>query len=244
MFLQTEALSHRFADGTYGIREVTVGFEPAGLTVIAGRNGSGKTVLIRHLNGLLRPTSGSVCLSGRPVDSYGAAIGSRVGMVFQDAAAGIIGQSVAEDIAFGPENRGLSEPEIRERVEQSIRVLELEEYRHRDPHTLSGGEMRRLAIAGAYALLPQLLICDEPFTNLDYPGVVQVLSALLALKDRGCGIVVVTHEVEKILAHAERLMIMDAGRLVEDAAPGTLLPRLAIYGIRPSSSLGAMSWMP
>lgn len=243
MFLEAENLSHRLADGRYAIRDVSVGFDPGSLTVLAGKNGAGKTIFVRHLNGLLRPASGNVLLDGRPVSSYGSRIGTFVGMVFQDSDSQFVGQTVREDVAFGPENVLGDRSSIDRVVSDAVAALGLTGMESRDPHTLSGGEKRRLALAGVYALHPRIIICDEPFTNLDYPGVVQVARALLSLQARGCGIIVVTHEIEKILAHADRLVIFDSGRLVEDATPGELLSRIHLYGLRPARALASMTWL-
>jgi biotin transport system ATP-binding protein len=246
---ETRSLSHRFSDGTLALREVTLRLPFRGFTVIAGRNGAGKTLLSRHLVGLLRPTAGSVLLDGVPVGENTEAVRRRVGIVFQDPDSQFIGQTVAEDIAFGLEQRrsrdgGTPREAIEERVERVLRAFGLEEVRDRDPHTLSGGEKRRVAIAAVAVVEPQLLILDEPFANLDFPGVSSVLNRIVAVASAGTGVLLITHEVEKVLAHAERLIVFEEGSVAADDHPSTLLPKLGTWGLRkPPLPLSELTWI-
>ena len=136
-----------------------------------GRNGSGKTVLIKHLNGLLKPTGGEVLFQGRSVWEEGPWARGKIGMVFQDPDSCILGQSVWEDTAFGLENLGFPQEEIVERIEATLLRLNLWEKREYPPRLLSGGEKKKLTIAGSLVMRPEILIIDEPFVGLDYPGV-------------------------------------------------------------------------
>lgn len=230
--LTTKNLTHTFPDGTTGISDISLQINAGEFIIIAGANGSGKTVFIRHLNGLLTPTRGKVLIDGVPITKNITATRRKIGLIFQDSDSQIVGQTVAEDVAFGPENLNLSPPEVERAVTGSLRATGLEDLSGKDPRTLSGGQKKKLAIAGVLAMQPEILIFDEPFTGLDYPGVVQILQQIVQLHQVGRTILLVTHELEKVLAHAERLIILHQGRLVEDGAPQDVIYRAADYGVR------------
>lgn len=245
--LETKCLTHTFANGFTAIHDINLAIRPGEFVIIAGANGSGKTVLMRHFNGLLTPTQGTVLLQGRPIQDDLTAARKKVGLIFQNSDNQIVGQTIEEDVAFGPENLGLSRREIEKRVLQALEVVGLSEIPDHPPHNLSGGQKRKLAIAGILAMNPEIIVFDEPFTGLDYPGVLQVLTQLVALHQKGHTIILVTHELEKVLAHANRLMIMEKGQIVQDGHPETLMAKLETYGIhRPfgkDRSMKTMTWL-
>ena len=223
-FLRVEALRHAFADGTEGLKGLDLAIEEGEFLLIAGRNGSGKTLLARHLIGLSMPSSGRVLFRSQPLGKNLNALRRAVGYVFQDTDSQILGQTVAEDVAFGPANLGMSRPEIEKRVGESLARARLESAAGRRPETLSGGEKRRLAIAGVLAMGSECLILDEPFANLDYESVLDLLSLCSELKAGGKTLVIVTHELEKILDLADRLVILDGGLKVYDGGPDDPAP--------------------
>ena len=139
---------------------------------------------------------------------------------------------MAREIAFGPENLGLRGSSLAEQVAQTLDRFGLTSLAERHPLTLSGGERRRLALASIMVMQPKLLILDEPFMELDYPGIRDLLKVLLELHAAGQGICVITHDVGKILAHADRLVLMNRGRIVADGEPASLLPLLEVNGVR------------
>jgi len=245
--IEIENLSHRFEDGTLGLDRISLQIQEGAFVVIAGPNGSGKTTLIRHLNGLLLPTVGSVKLAGVPVRNDLLRARCLVGMMFQDADSQIVGETVYEDVAFGPENLRLDRNRIGQRVTQAIDAVGLTDLTDQSPHLLSGGEKRRLAIAGILAMEPRVIAFDEPFASLDYPGVKQVLKQILALHQSGHTILVITHDLEKVLAHADRLIIMQRGKIVKDGVPAEIVSAVEAYGVRtPCASLLGMevqSWL-
>lgn len=230
--IEIDRLSHRFADGTWGLREVSLAVEEGAFVVIAGENGSGKTTLLRHLNALLRPTAGSVRVAG--VDPARDPLRARllVGMLFQDAESQIVGETVREDVAFGPENLGLPRPEIERRVAAALARTGLAHLADRRPNFLSGGEKRRLTLAGVLAMEPRLVVCDEPFSSLDYAGVRGVLEALIALQGEGCTVIVTTHDLDKVLGHADRLVLMKQGRIFREGRPEEALASAAECGVK------------
>lgn len=246
-FIEFSNISHRFSDGSYGIRGISLSIEQGAFVVVAGANGSGKTTLLRHLNGLLTPTSGSIILDGQAVADDILRARMMVGMVFQDADTQIVGETVYDDVAFGPENLRLDHPEIEQRVKAALETVGLHQMSARPPHLLSGGEKRRLAIAGVLAMRPRVLVFDEPFSNLDYPGIRQVLSQIVDLHRSGHTIIMSTHDIEKVLAQTDRLIIMAAGQVVRDGKPDTLTREIEQYGVREpcASRLGTEieSWL-
>jgi biotin transport system ATP-binding protein len=210
--------------------------------LISGANGSGKTVLMLILAGLMDADAGEILFRGRPLTAALPDLRRHLGLVFQDADAQMVGETVAEDIAFGPKNLGLSKAAVEERVGEALAALDLTDKRDRPPRNLSGGEKRRLAVAGILAMGCETIILDEPFANLDWPGVVQVLEIIRQLKQEGKTVIILTHELEKVLAFADRLVILDRGIIREDGKPAEVLDRLKDeYGVRdPRKSYGTV----
>lgn len=240
-------LSHRFPDGTPGLRDVDLEVAAGEFVAIVGANGSGKTTLLRHLNGLLPPTAGDVLLKGRAVGEDLQRARQLVGMVFQDADSQIVGETVYDDVAFGPENLRLPRAVVDERVATALAAVGLTGKGHLRPHLLSGGEKRRLAVAGILAMRSEVIAFDEPFSNLDYPGVRQVLGQMVSLHRAGATLVVTTHDIEKILPHAERVVVMAAGRIQADGPTEAVLPQLETFAVRAPCStrqgLAPLSWL-
>ena len=245
--IDIDNLSHRYADGTVGLDGVNLRIEESNFAVIAGANGSGKTTLLRHLNGLLRPTGGSVRVAGHSVGAQLVRVRSLVGMVFQDADSQIVGETVAEDVAFGPENLKLPRAEVARRVAAAMAATGISHLADRRPHRLSGGEKRRLAIAGVLAMEARVLVLDEPFSSLDYDGVREVLGRIVALHRAGLTILVTTHDLDKVLAHADRLVVLAAGRVVGDGPPAQVLCGIERYGVRSPRAaglgMGGLTWL-
>lgn len=245
--IEIKDLRYSYPDGTEALKGVTLTVGAGEFMLICGPNGSGKTTLIRHLNGLLRPRSGSVCVDGLDTSRHEREVLQRVGMVFQDADSQIVGETVREDVAFGPENLRLDPEEIDRRVTEALERVGLEKLADKPCHLLSGGEKRRVAVAGVLALRPRVLVFDEPFANLDYPGVQQVLQEILKLHADGHTVIVSTHDVEKVIAHVNRIAILFDGELKALGRPDAILPELAAHHIRPPcfSLLGErmISWL-
>ncbi len=230
--IEIENLNHRFADGTLGLKNINLTIEEGTFVVIAGPNGSGKSTLLRHLNGLLLPTTGTVRVAGIPVPENLISVRQMVGMVFQDADSQIVGETVSDDVAFGPENLCLDREEVNRRVARALDLVNLLDLKNQKPHLLSGGEKRRLAIAGILAMEPKVLVFDEPFSSLDFPGVKQVLKQINSLHQAGHTILVAAHDLEKVMAHTDRLVIMNHGKVVKDGLPDQLIGELEAFGIR------------
>jgi biotin transport system ATP-binding protein len=214
--LEVSHLSRRFSDGSQGIHDISLKIEKGEFVVFAGHNGSGKTTLFRHLNGLLAPDNGEVRVDGISVSSDVLRARQMVGLVFQDADSQIVGETVFDDVAFGPENLCLHSEEVHRRVTSALSAVGLEHLADQKTHRLSGGEKRRLAIAGILAMQPQVLVLDEPFANLDHSGLQQVLSRIIDLHRTGKTIILSTHDLEKTMGHADRLILMKNGSIIKD----------------------------
>ena len=153
-------------NGQTMLSDISFSLEKGTITLLAGRNGSGKSMLLKSLKGLY-PISGKVIINGEELDKRKKRMSS-IGLVFQETALQIVGSTVEKDIAFGPENQGLREDEVQAIVESTIKRLELENIRKKNPEELSGGERRKISIAGVIAMSPSLILLDEPLANLDY----------------------------------------------------------------------------
>lgn len=230
--IEISGLTHSYGDGRVGLQGIDLTISRGSFVVLAGANGAGKSTLLRHLNGLLLPVEGTVRIAGVPVDEDPLHARRMVGMVFQDADSQIVGETVYDDAAFGPENLNWPAAKIEESVAAALALVGLGAMRDRSPHLLSGGEKRRLAIAGVLAMQPEIIVLDEPFANLDYDGVRQVLGHIVTLHRDGKTIIVCVHDLEKVLAHAERLIILQAGRIAADGPPARVVLAAEAHGVR------------
>ena len=188
---------------------------------VVGPNGGGKSTLVRLLNGLLRADTGSVRIGELDPATEPYLVRKRVGMLFQNPENGLVAPFVEDDVAFGLENMGVPRQEMRERVREAIRAVGLEGYERREPHTLSGGEKQRVALAGLLALDPEVLLLDEPTSMLDGAGRKEVLERLEGLRGQKT-VVHVTHHLEELL-EADRILVLNAGRLLASVSPQRLI---------------------
>jgi energy-coupling factor transporter ATPase len=188
---------------------------------VVGPNGGGKSTLLRLINGLLRADSGDVRVGGLDPATEPYLVRRKVGMLFQNPENGLVAPFVEDDVAFGLENLGVEREEMRERVREAIRAVGLDGYERREPHTLSGGEKQRVALAGLLALDPEVLLLDEPTSMLDAAGQREILERLEEL--RGARTVVhVTHHLDELL-DTDRVLVLNAGKLVADVSPERLV---------------------
>ena len=215
--LEVERVTYRYGDGAAAVDDVSLRIGSGELIALVGRNGSGKTTLAKHLNGLLRATHGSVRLEGAdvarlPLDR----VAQRVGYVFQNPDDQLFAATVAEEVAFGPHNFGLTGDALATRVREALTAVALDGRRDDDPFLLSKGERQRLAVATVLAMAPAVLILDEPTTGLDYPQQRRMLDLLLRVRAGGTAIVLITHTPWVVAEYAERVLVMHAGRLIFD----------------------------
>ena len=231
--IEIRNLHHYYPDGTHALKGIDLTISDGEFLLICGPNGSGKTTLIRIISGLLKPTAGSVYINGSDPIQASREVRRLVGMVFQDPDNQIVGETVREDVAFGPENLGIPEEEIEKRVDWVLEFMKLRDLSDKPCYLLSGGEKRRLAIAGILAMQPQIILFDEPFSYLDYFGIREVLKHMVQLHREGHTLVVTTHDVEKVMAHVDRVAIIHNGEVKAAGLPEELVFKLSRFGVRP-----------
>ena len=229
MPIQVEHLTHTYmTDSPFAataLEDVSLTIEDGELIGLLGHTGSGKTTLVQHLNGLLKPTSGKVVVDGLDITEKDVSlleVRRRVGLVFQYPEYQLFEETVAKDVAFGPKNLGLSEQEVDERVRYALQEVGLvyDEIAERSPFELSGGQMRRVAIAGVLAMRPKTLILDEPTAGLDPAGRRSILGMIRELHAAGgLTVVMVSHNMDDISSLATRLVVMSRGRMVLTGTP-------------------------
>ncbi len=188
---------------------------------VLGHNGCGKSTLAKHLNGLLLPVGGTVHVDGYDTKDEALLweIRRRVGMVFQNPDNQIVATVVEEDVAFAPENLGVSSNEIQKRVDEALKIVDMYRFRKHAPHMLSGGQKQRIAIAGAISMQPECIVMDEPTAMLDPKGRSEVMDTILKLnKEKHMTVVFITHFMEEA-AKADRVVVMDKGQIVMDDTP-------------------------
>ncbi len=219
--IEVDGVGYVHPNGRRALDGVSFALEPGERVVILGANGSGKTTLLLHLNGLLRPTEGVVCIDGRPIDDRTVTEARRrVGFVFQDADDQLFLPTIGRDVAFGPAKEGLRGAALEQRVDAALDAVGLAGFADRAPHQLSAGERRRAALATVLAMRPGALVLDEPTADLDARGRVDLGRALDAVC---CTLVLVTHDLVVAAEHGDRVLILDGGRLVADGPADDLL---------------------
>jgi len=216
-------LSHRYTDGTLALEDINLNISAGEFVILAGPNGSGKSTLLKHLNGLLTPTQGDLLLQGKPIRKNLRQTRKLVGMVFQDADSQIVGETVWDDVAFGPRNLAYAKPLVEQRVAAALETVGLSHLSEKPPYLLSGGEKRRLAIAGVLAMQPLVVAFDEPFSNLDLPGTRQVLKQMQHLSNAAHTLIVASHELAGLVQMATRLVVLSHGRIVRNGRPDVVL---------------------
>lgn len=229
MSIVIEHLNYVYMTGgpyeTKALSDVNLTIHDGEFIGLIGHTGSGKSTLVQHLNGLIMPTSGRVLVDGMDLADKGTdrrAVRQRVGLVFQYPENQLFEETVEKDIAFGPKNLGLDDAEIDRRVRDAMRrvALDYDRLHDRSVFELSGGQMRRVAIAGVLAMEPQVLVLDEPCAGLDPRGREEILGLIKKLhEEAGTTIVMVSHSMDDVASLAERVIVMNHGELVMDGAP-------------------------
>lgn len=216
--LSTENLSFTYPDGTQALKNINIEIEKGEKVAIIGSNGAGKSTLFSHFNGLTEPTSGCVKIEGKPISFEKdelLKVRQKVGIVFQDPNDQLFAPTVKEDIAFGPMNLGLSYDEVEKRVEDALKMVGMENYEDKTPHHLSGGQQKRIAIAGIIAMKPELMILDEPTAGLDPDGVEKVLNIMNQLNEEGMTLIISSHDIDMISKYADKIFVLYNGEIIE-----------------------------
>lgn len=216
--LSTENLSFTYPDGTQALKNINIEIEKREKVAIIGPNGAGKSTLFSHFNGLTEPTSGCVKIEGKTISFEKdelLKVRQKVGIVFQDPNDQLFAPTVKEDIAFGPMNLGLSYGEVEKRVEDALKMVGMENYEDKTPHHLSGGQQKRIAIAGIIAMKPEIMILDEPTAGLDPDGVEKVLNIMNQLNKEGMTLIISSHDIDMISKYADKIFILYNGEIIE-----------------------------
>lgn len=228
MSIKVEHLTYIYSPGTafeqYALKDVNFEIPDGQFVGLIGHTGSGKSTLIQHLNGLIRQTEGTITYNGTDIYSEGYSLKelrSKVGLVFQYPEHQLFEVDVFSDVCFGPKNQGLSKEEVQERAREALRLVGLEEkFWEQSPFELSGGQKRRVAIAGVLAMKPEVLILDEPTAGLDPRGRDEILDQISELhREKHMTIILVSHSMEDIARYADRIMVMNHGEKAFDGPP-------------------------
>ena len=215
--LSIKNLSYTYPDGTHALKNVNMEILKGQKVAIMGPNGAGKSTLFSHFNGLTEPTSGYLELDGKKMEYDKKSlleVRQKVGIVFQDPNDQLFAPTVKEDVAFGPMNLGLSYEEVEKRVDEALELVGMKKFKDKTPHHLSGGQQKRVAIAGIIAMRPEIMILDEPTAGLDPQGVDQVLTILNNLNKDGMSIVISSHDIEMVNGFAEKIFVLYEGEIL------------------------------
>jgi len=238
MSIEIKNLTHTYMAGTpfemKALDNVSIKIEDGEFIALIGHTGSGKSTLIQHINGLLKPTSGQIIIDGiditvKKVKLNG--IRKKVGLVFQYSEYQLFEETIEKDIAFGPKNLGLSASEVDKRVKRAMNMvgLDYEKYRDISPFDISGGQKRRVAIAGVVAMEPKILILDEPTAGLDPKGRDEILNKIKELKkEYNMTIIIVSHSMEDVAKLADRIIVMHKGKAILDGEPKQIFKQVEL----------------
>ena len=228
MSIVLEHVSYTYSPETayeiHALKDVNLEIPDGQFIGLIGHTGSGKSTLVQHLNGLVRATSGHIYFNGEDIyakDYDMRRLRGKVGLVFQYPEHQLFEVDVLSDVCFGPKNQGLSPEEAKERARKALRMVGIsEEYEKQSPFELSGGQKRRVAIAGVLAMEPEVLILDEPTAGLDPKGRDEILDEISSLhKERGITVILVSHSMEDVAKYVERIIVMNQGEVLHDGAP-------------------------
>jgi energy-coupling factor transport system ATP-binding protein len=221
-------IKHEDGSAYRAIDDVSFNIEKGSFTAVIGQNGSGKSTLAKNINGLLVPTGGKIFVDGMDTSDpeHVWDVRQRVAMVFQNPDNQIVSSIVEDDVAFGPENLGVDPAEIRRRVDEALKGVEMFDFRKKAPHMLSGGQKQRIAIAGAVAMEPECIVFDEPTAMLDPRGRREVLSVIKRLNAKGITVLLITHFMEEA-AQADKIIVMDRGVKKMEGTPGEIFHEAA-----------------
>jgi cobalt/nickel transport system ATP-binding protein len=215
--IETRDLSYSYGDGTQALRNVSISLQPGRKVALVGPNGAGKSTLMLMMNGILQPSSGEVLFAGQPLQ-YDAAslreVRRAVGMVFQNSDDQLFAPTVYQDVAFGPTNLGYPAEKVKRYVGFALQYVGLSGYERRPPHHLSGGEKKRVAIAGILAMEPQVMILDEPTSNLDPASSEEIMEMLDELNQGGKTMIISTHDVDLAYRWADEIILMKDGDVI------------------------------
>lgn len=216
--LETKNLVYNYPDGTEALKGIDFKLEEGEMISLLGHNGAGKSTLFLHLNGIIEPTSGSVEIDGETLkyDKKSLlAARQKVGIVFQNPDDQLFAPTVLEDVAFGPMNMGLSEEEVKTRSMDALEKVGMSDYAEKPPHHLSGGQKKRVAIAGILSMKPKVMVLDEPTSGLDPNGASSIMQLLYDLNKEGMTIIISTHDVDLVPLYSDDIEVIVDGKIIK-----------------------------
>ena len=220
--LKANNLFYSYDDGTNALNGIDFQMSKGEMVALLGRNGAGKSTLFLHFNGILRPDKGEIFIEGDKLEYNKKSLikfRQKVGIVFQNPDDQIFAPTVEEDVAFGPLNLKLSQEETKKRVTDALERVGMEGFEKKAPHYLSGGQKKRVAIAGILAMKPDIMILDEPTAGLDPAGAAKIIKLLKELNQEGITILVSTHDVDLVAEYADRIYVMSEGEIIGQGTP-------------------------
>ena len=216
--IEAKDIVYKYPDGTLALDRANLSVEKGEMVALLGPNGAGKSTLFLHFNGILKPKSGKMLLKGAPI-KYDAKslmeVRKTVGIVFQNSDDQLFAPTVKQDVAFGPLNLGLKDEEVEKRVKEALKEVGMEGFENKPPHHLSGGQKKRVAIAGILAMHPEIMVLDEPTAGLDPMGASKIMKLLYKLNKEGITIIISTHDVDLVPIYANKIFIMGKTKIVK-----------------------------
>lgn len=220
--LEARNISYSYDDDSQALKNVSLKINDGEMAAILGKNGAGKSTLFLHFNGIHEPDDGEILIDGEKLKYNKKALikyRQKVGIVFQNPDNQIFAPSVEEDVAFGPLNLKLPMDEVQNRVEEALKRVGMEGFEKKAPHHLSGGQKKRVAIAGILAMRPEIMILDEPTAGLDPQGAIKIMNLLSELNREGITIVISTHDVDLVSKYVNKIFVMADGEIIGEGTP-------------------------
>ncbi|KZX14486.1 energy-coupling factor transporter ATP-binding protein EcfA3 [Methanobrevibacter cuticularis] len=220
--IEAKNIVYEYPDGTEALKHIDFKVEKGDIVALLGPNGAGKSTLFLHFNGILEPASGEILIDNKRLKYDRKSllkVRQKIGIVFQNPDDQLFAPTVEEDVAFGPLNIGLSQEEAKKRVEDSLKKVGMEGFEKKPPHHLSGGQKKRIAIAGILAMGPEVMILDEPTSGLDPKGASKILKLLYKLNDEGMTIIISTHDVDLVPIYAKKINVINKGKIIKEGTP-------------------------
>ena len=220
--LEARNISYSYDDDSQALKNVSLKINDGEMAAILGKNGAGKSTLFLHFNGIHEPDDGEILIDGEKLKYNKKALikcMQKVGIVFQNPDNQIFAPSVEEDVAFGPLNLKLPMDEVQNRVEEALKRVGMKGFEKKAPHHLSGGQKKRVAIAGILAMRPEIMILDEPTAGLDPQGAIKIMNLLSELNMEGITIVISTHDVDLVSKYVNKIFVMADGEIIDEGTP-------------------------
>ena len=220
--LEARNIVYHYDDGTKALNDVSVRVDDNDMVALLGKNGAGKSTLFLHFNGIFRPDEGEILVDGKPIeynDDGLLDVRTKVGIVFQNPDDQLFAPTVQEDVAFGPLNMDLPQEEVERRVIEALEKVGMTGFERKPPHHLSGGQKKRVAIAGVLAMEPDMMVLDEPTSGLDPKGASQILHLLYELNTECIGIIISTHDVDLVPLYANKVYVIREGEIIREGSP-------------------------